>query len=129
MAFTLSPIQKRFLMFLVGCIGARLSLAYIAKNGSPLMRQLLMIATGIMATGFTYIFVFGLRKTGVETQGSPIWWNHLRPIHAILYGVATWALYTGKNNLAWKTLLGDTMLGLGAFLQYHYTVGSFSRLF
>ena len=28
-----------------------------------------------------------LRKTGLEVFGDKIWWNNLRPIHGILYGL------------------------------------------
>ena len=124
MNFQLSGIRKRMLMFLVGCMGARIGLAYLAKWSNGIVRKILMIATGIMATGFALIYIFGLRKTGVETQGAPIWWNHLRPIHAILYGLASWSLYKEQNVMAWKLLLGDTAFGLLAFLHYHITSGN-----
>ena len=31
-----------------------------------------------VATGFAVIYAFDLRRTGIETSGGPIWWNHLR---------------------------------------------------
>lgn len=124
MNFQLSGIQKRVLMFLVGCMGARIGLAYLAKWSNTIVRKILMIAIGLMATGFTIIYFFGLRKTGLETQGAPIWWNDLRPIHAILYGLAAWSLYEDQNVMAWKLLLGDTAIGLVAFLYYHITSGN-----
>ena len=121
----ITKLQRRIGTFLIGCIGTRIGLAYAAKFSNKLWSKILSIVTGTMSLGFATIFIFGLRKTGLETQGAPIWWNHLRPLHAIMYGVASWGLFVGNQDLSWKVLLLDTFIGLVAFLHYHYNAGSF----
>ena len=120
-----TKLQTRIVTFLIGCIGTRIGLAYAAKFSNKLWSKILSIVTGFMALGFATIYLFGLRKTGLETQGAPIWWNHLRPLHAIMYAIASWGLFVGKQELSWKVLLVDTLVGLMAFLNYHYNAGSF----
>ena len=62
----------------------------------------------------------GLKK-GAETWGKPIWWNDLRPLHASLYFM--FAIYAIKKyDKAWIPLFIDTIIGLLAFLQYHFNI-------
>ena len=49
------------------------------------------------AIGFSYIFIFGKRKKGGETFGQKIWWNHLRPIHALLYALFAYLAINKKG--------------------------------
>lgn len=110
----------RIFTFLIGCIGIRLSLVYIAKNHTnylPIMGKLALLP----AIGFTIIYLNDLRKKGAETFGKPIWWNDLRPLHASLYFM--FAVYAIKKyDNAWIPLFIDTIIGLLAFLQYHFNV-------
>jgi len=80
------------------------------------------------AIGFIYIYLGGYRKTGGETFGQKIWWNDLRPVHAILYLTFAY-LAINKSSQSYKPLLIDVLVGLLSFLIYHYTIGSFSKLF
>jgi hypothetical protein len=82
----------------------------------------------IISFGFMFIFLTGSRKTGKEVMGEKIWWNDLRPIHSILYGLFAYFAIT-KNNNAWIVLLVDVLIGLFSFLTFHYTEGNFSKLF
>ncbi len=81
----MNNIQKRFLLFLIGCIGTRSLFVIIAKmislNYLPYLGYLALIP----AIGFIYIYLTGSRNTGAEVFGDKIWWNNLRPIHSILY--------------------------------------------
>ena len=67
---------KRLLLFLFGCMGTRLALVWAAYKYPGLLRPMGFFALAI-SIGFMYIFVNGLRKTGVETFGDKIWWNEL----------------------------------------------------
>ena len=68
----------------------------------------------MIAIGFMVIYLTGLRKSGPETFGEPIWWDDLRPIHAFNYGLfALLALH--DNPEAWKVLFIDTIIGLTAW--------------
>lgn len=111
---------KRMFLFLIGCIGTRSLLVYLAKTLSPLYLQIMGALALIPAIGMLYIYMFGLRKTGPEVFGEQIWWNDLRPVHGLLYlcfGIT--ALLKYKN--AWIFLLADVIIGLTAFLLHHYT--------
>lgn len=124
----MNDIQKRFVMFLVGCIGMRLLFVYIAKMTNPNYLPYLGLLAILPAIGFTYIYLTDSRKTGLEVIGGKIWWNKLRPIHALLY--ALFAYYAiNKNNIAWVFLLIDVAFGLLSFIIYHYSQGNFSKLF
>jgi len=120
-------LKKRILLFLIGCVGVRLLIAYLAKiiniNYLPLMGYLAILP----AVGFTYIFLTGSRKTGAEVFGGKIWWNNLRPIHAILYALFAYNAIN-KNPNSWKILLADVILGLIAFIIFHYSNGDFAKL-
>ena len=123
----MNTIQKRFLLFLFGCIGTRLAFTLLAKNISLAFLPYLGYLALIPAIGFLVIYVFGLRKTGVEVFGNAIWWNDLRPLHAIFYGTFSY-LAIQKNSKAWIVLLIDTLVGLGVFLRHHYLRGNVSLL-
>ena len=80
------------------------------------------------AFGFTYLFFSGARKFGPEAYGGKIWWNSLRPVHAVLYTLFAYFAITG-NRKAWVYLFADAMIGLFAFLWFHSKNGDFSKAF
>lgn len=103
-------------LFLTGCIPARVALVLVAAFAtSPEILKGLAVVTGAIAFGFAIIYVFGLRATGVETGGKPIWWNDLRPVHAALYAIAAIAAWNGRGDIAWKVLAADVVLGLWSY--------------
>jgi hypothetical protein len=120
----MNNIQKRLLIFLIGCIGMRTAFVIIAKKISLDYLPFLGYLAILPALGFAYIFITGSRTTGPEVMGEKIWWNNLRPIHAILYGTFAYLAIT-KNSNAWKILLLDVIIGLISFLVHHYNAGSF----
>ena len=124
----LNTIQKRFLLFLIGCIGVRTLFVYVAKMAQPKTLQLLGCLALLPAVGFLYIFLTDSRKTGGEVFGEKIWWNSLRPIHGLLYALFAYFAIT-KNRNAWKFLATDVIIGLGAFLIYHTVNNNLPILF
>lgn len=111
----LSQIQRTFL-FLIFCVGARVGFAWIAYIVHDiLLRRVFCIILGLIGTSFAFIYLFGLRKTGIETGGQPIWWNHLRPFHSLMYLSAAAVLWRGYNRWAAALLLVDVIVGLVAF--------------
>lgn len=123
----MNNIQKRFLLFLFGCIGLRSLFVIIAKNIDikylPYLGYLALLPT----LGFIYIFATDSRKTGAEVFGGKIWWNNLRPVHALLYGLFAYNAIIGNKD-AWIYLLIDVIFGLFSFLIFHYNNDNFSKL-
>jgi hypothetical protein len=128
----MNDIKKRFLLFLIGCIGTRILFVLVAKYISLKYLPLLGYLAILPMIGFMYIYLTGSRKTGAEVFGGKIWWNDLRPLHALLYGLFAYSVIQRSNislmYSAWMFLLADVVIGLGAFLVYHYRRGDFAKL-
>jgi hypothetical protein len=106
------------MLFLIFCIGARLSFVYAAAKYTEYLPIFGTLAI-ILAIGFMYFYTTGTRKTGPEVFGGEIWWNHLRPVHATLYTMfAVCAL--NKNPNSWMFLAADVAVGLVSFLDHHF---------
>jgi hypothetical protein len=123
----MNDLQKRFLIFLIGCIGMRTLFVIIAKNSSEKYLKYIGYLALLPAIGFTYIYISGSRKTGAEVFGGKIWWNNLRPLHAFLYFLFAYNAINGNKN-AWMFLLIDVVVGLISFSTFHYYNGDFSKV-
>lgn len=108
------------LLFITGCIPARIVLAFVILYLPVKYLQvygLFLLAIGL---SFLYLFVTGKRKTGLETEGKPIWWRRFRIVHGLLYCLAAFFVLDTQRHAAFKTILVDTFLGLGLFLYHYY---------
>ena len=123
----MNNIQKRFLLFLIGCIGTRSLFAYLAKNASKQFLMYMGYIALLPAIGFLYIYFTGSRKTGAEVFGGKIWWNNLRPIHSLLYFTFAYNAING-NPMSYIYLLIDVVIGLTSFLVFHFYNGDFKPL-
>jgi hypothetical protein len=123
----MNNIQKRFLLFLIGCIGTRSVFVLLAKNISVNYLPYLGYLALLPAIGFMYIYLTGSRRTGAEVFGEKIWWNDLRPLHSLLYFLFAYNAIIG-NKQAWIYLLVDVLVGLISFIVFHYKNGDFSKL-
>ena len=123
----MNTIQKRFLLFLVGCIGTRSLFVYLAKNASETILMYMGYLALLPAIGFLYIYFSGARKTGAEVFGEKIWWNDLRPLHSALYFIFAYNAING-NKMAWVYLLIDVSIGLISFLSHHFNNGDFKKV-
>jgi hypothetical protein len=123
----MNNIQKRFLLFLFGCIGIRSLFVYIAKNVNSQLLMYMGYLALVPAFGFIYIFLTGTRQTGAEVFGEKIWWNNLRPIHGALYFLFAYNAILGNKN-AWVYLLIDVVIGLISFLIFHLYNGDFKKV-
>ena len=124
----MNTIQKRFLLFIIGCIGSRSLLVYLAKNASEKNLMYMGYLALLPAIGFIYLYFSGARKTGAEVFGEKIWWNNLRPIHSLLYFVFAYNAING-NKMAWIYLLIDVTFGLISFLGHHFYSGDYKMLY
>ncbi len=123
----MNNIQKGFLLFLIGCIGMRSLFVIIAKHASETYLKYFGYLALLPAVGFLYIYFTGSRQTGAEVFGEKIWWNNLRPIHAVLYLLFAYNAIIG-NKKSWIYLLVDVLLGLSSFLLHHYLNGDLIKL-
>lgn len=123
----MNDLQKRFLLFLIGCIGTRSLFVILAKNANETYLKYMGYLALIPAIGFMYIFFTGSRQTGAEVFGGKIWWNNLRPLHALFYILFAYNAILGRKN-AWIYLLLDVIIGLISFLSFHYYNGDFSKV-
>lgn len=124
----MNTLQKRFLLFLIGCIGTRTLFVIFAKNASKMILRFMGYLALLPAIGFFYLFFTGSRKTGAEVFGDKIWWTNLRPIHGFLYLLFAYNAING-NNSAWVYLLLDVIIGLISFLIFHYNNGDFKKIY
>jgi hypothetical protein len=106
---------KRTLLFLIGCMGTRLSLVWLAYKFPQYLKLMGLLAL-IPAIGFMYIYMNGLRKTGPEVFGGRIWWDNLRPVHSLLWFTFAYMAINNNHEHAWKVLLADVSLGFTAWL-------------
>jgi len=90
------------------CIATRIGIAWLSRR--PEFQFPIGVTAALISIGFAVIYIFGLRKTGVETFGKPIWWNEMRPIHSVFYGI--FAIYTLNGIDASGLILFDTLLGM-----------------
>mgnify|MGYP006137307829 FL=1 len=123
----MKDIQKRFLLFLLLCLPIRIIFVLVAKTINKKYLPYGGYIGLIISIGFAYIYIFNKRKTGNETFGKKIWWNNLRPIHSLLYLIFAY-LAINKKKTAYIPLLFDVIIGLISFLIYHYSIGSFVKL-
>jgi hypothetical protein len=123
----MNNIQKRFILFLFGCIVVRFLFVFIAKKYQkylPFMGSLALL----VSIGFLYVYFSKSRITGQEVFGEKIWWNDLRPVHALLYLLfAIFAL--NKVSYSWVFLFVDVLIGLVSFLLFHYNQDNIKLLF
>ena len=115
----MTPLQRRVALFLVGCMGVRGLLVYAAATVPPTWLRWMAVPAAGVALGFAVIYAAGLRRTGLETGGAPIWWDALRPVHAAVYALVAYCAWTGRRGAAWKLLLADLALGLASFSVFH----------
>ena len=103
--------KSTFLFFLV-CIPVRLLMAYLVKTNPELGKYAI-----IPAIGFFSIYLFRMRKVGLETFGRPIWWDAYRPVHGALYLLAAVYACHGQTH-AYVPLLVDVILGIFLKLKH-----------
>lgn len=115
----MNTLQKRQLLFLLGCIPARLLIAYLAYSRPDLLPILAKFAL-VVSAAWIFIWAFDLRKTGVEVFGGKIWWNNLRPVHALLWLWFASKAVSSDKKAAYKILLLDALVGLTAFVGHHF---------
>jgi hypothetical protein len=117
----MNDFQKRFLMFMIGCLGARSALAYATKIINP--DYLPYIGIIILFGAIRFIYLFFTNPTGPQFLGKDIWWNNVRPLHFVFYLLFAVSAIM-KKSYAWIFLLLDVILALVSFLVYHFVINN-----
>ena len=120
-------LADTLLTFLIGCMGVRLFLAFLAKQANKKWLRIMGYIAILPIIGFMYLFLSGVRNK-VGAFGEKVWWNPLRPVHALLFSLFAYFAIVGNRN-AWVYLLIDAMISLFAFLWVHSRNGDFSKAF
>jgi hypothetical protein len=112
--------SQRIFLFLIGCIGTQISLALLAKNVSDDILYKMGIIALIFAMTTTYMIFNDKKKNGtIGMSGATVWWNSLRPIHALLYFMFAYNALN-KNKNAWEILLINTLFSLFAWYLHYF---------
>jgi hypothetical protein len=112
--------------FALGCVPARLLLAYLVAGGHvERVRALAAVAAAVVGLGFLSIHAMGWRKSGPETFGGPIWWDRLRPVHGVMYLAVAVLVATGHDRSAAAVLLGDVAVGVTGSVRHRYYHGDY----
>ena len=109
---------KRIAYFLIGCMGSRSLFVYLAYSASPKMLLYMGCLATIVALGFFYSYM-RYKTTDTGAFGGKVWWNDLRLVHSVLYGLFAYNAITGRQRMAWIILFADVFIGFVSFL-YHY---------
>jgi len=109
--------RQRIPLFLIGCIGLRLGIAEGARRSSLDVRKVISMFYIFAGFGMLYFYVTGTRQVGPETGGGPIWWDNIRPLHALLYGIFA-AMAFSDYELSWIALYADVALGIVAWTAH-----------
>ena len=112
-------LKTRFLLFMIVCIPIRSYFVYLASTIDSQYLPYMGYAALIPAIGMMYIYLTDSRTHGIEA-GEKIWWNHLRPIHSVLYFTFAILAICKKTDIAWKPLLVDDLIAIIAFLSKHH---------
>ena len=119
--------KERMLTFLIGCLGTRSLLAYIAYYAEDNNIDSLQILLGVLAIfigiGFITIWLFGNELANDQLKvwkdkDDKLWWNNFRIVHGIIYilfGIFSLMEIQG----AYKLLIIDLILGLLLWIMHH----------
>ena len=114
----MNDLQKRFAAFFLGCIPVRISFVIAARKLNKEQLKTMGFLALLPAIGFLYYYFRWASEKGLA-MFNEVWWNHMRPIHALLYFFFAYQAITGNRNLAWKTLAFDVAIGAISFLLHY----------
>lgn len=123
----MNDLQKRFYLFLFGCIGTRTLFTILAASVSVSFLHILGYIALLPVFGWIYIMLIGKRNTGPEVFGGRIWWQNLRPLHTLLWAGFAYCAISGFPS-AYRLLAIDTAIGLAAFLFHHNSNGDLPKM-
>lgn len=115
----MNALNQRKQNFVFGCLFARFIIAYSCFYIPDYLLPMKSIVIFMIGSAFIYLYMFKLRMNAPE-GGGKTWWNYARPLHGLLYVLASILLITGDRVNAAYLLFADVFFGLIAFLYNHY---------
>tara|TARA_B100000405_G_scaffold87553_1_gene60642 strand:- start:284 stop:658 length:375 start_codon:yes stop_codon:yes gene_type:complete len=116
--------EQRKLLFIVGCVPARILLAFCPLILNEYLLLSVSVILAIIGFSFLTLFYFDLRLSATE-GGGQTWWNKLRQTHGILYVAAGLAIASGKRVATSCILFLDLVIGVVSWLRQHDIIISF----
>lgn len=115
-------MKTRQLLFLLGCLGVRSGLAFLAYKTPEKYLYWFGILGLVLAIGFLRAIIVN-RKHGPEMLGNdPIWWGKWRYFHLVLWLSVSIVAFS-KKKWVWVLLAVDVVVGLLAFtLHYGFNI-------
>lgn len=113
----------RTVLFFGACLPLRLSASFAAKNFEKESWQLTLLGIVYCIIGLQTgrLWLFNLRQNAYEGGGCS-WWNHWRPLHAILFLLFGLSLVTGlHSDKAYVLPVMDVMVALIAWLIENFS--------
>ena len=105
-------------LYYVLCIIVRLFLAaltYFLYNS--IYRLIFVVFYFLASIGTMYLYFTKSRKNGAFNQN--IWWDFMRPIHAIMFFVIALLLYN-KYKYTYIIVIVDTLIGIPFHIKNRY---------
>lgn len=106
-------------LFLGLCIPFRLAIAWGTTKIPLDYLKYLGIILLLVALGFLYLYFSNSRLQAPEAGGST-WWASYRLLIGMLWLTASIYAFTGRNDMIWKPLIIDVLLGLVIFYYKHF---------
>ena len=121
--------NAKYALFLMLCIPTRFGIAYLSylysdpRNRST-VSHLFALVLGVTALVWLALFLKLIsRGSGFEAPNNRIWWNYLRPVHALLYLLYILHYVTKRSN-GWIFMAADPVIGLSFSLANKFIVVS-----
>lgn len=104
-------------VYIFGCLLSRLGIAYLIKEGARKWLKYISAMYLVFGLGIGFLWLTKMRTSGAFRE--KIWWDDLRPVHALTFLFVSYASFRGMRGWAWKMVVADVVISLVAFINKH----------
>ena len=97
----------------------RLLLSFLIFKASPNHLIYYSILLFLIGFGFLYLYMTDSRLNAPEANGNT-WWNEFRPVHGMLYLLASMYAFKKDNVSASLLIFIDTVIGAILFINHRF---------
>ena len=101
------------------CILVRCTFIYMAYISLSYDNLNLLFSGLSLVIGISFFFQYITKYRKKGAFGQSIWWDAFRPLHGILFLIASYLIYN-RNLYFVSVLILDTMVGIGGHIYYRY---------